>query len=703
MNKNLIRKEIDFLGKKLSFETGKLAGMVNMSVTAQWGDSVVLVTVASKATVKPAYFPLQVVYIEKMYASGSIKGSRFVKRDGRSTDEARIRGRVIDHAIRPMFPSDFMDEVQVVVTVLSLDKECDVHFLAMNAVSAALSASNVPFGEPSVSVKVGYIEGEYVLNPSDQQLHSESALNMVVSFVGADKKYLALEAEADILPEDKIMGALEFGRNNVDELFKLVTDFAKEVNPEGTKYEYNPVALDADMVSKLEPLFKQPVYDMMRAGDDKEQMLPKQIALFKQAQEKFGEEYSSDEMLEVFHLFQKNALQKLLLDDGQRPDGRGIHDVRDISAELGLLPRVHGSALFNRGVTQVLSTITLGSPGDEIIQEDMYGERTKRYMHFYNFLPYAGGETGRMNGYAGNREIGHGMIGENALRPVLPDQADFPYTIIVTSETLASSGSTSMAATCASTLALMDAGVPIKDLVAGIGVGLLANDDFSKSLIMTDLAYMEDAYGHLDFKMTGTKDGVTAIQSDMKLQGIPFDLLPKIIEQSKEARLKVLSYMESVISKPREQLSKYAPKLVTFMIDPEKIGLVIGSGGKTIKGIQEEFGVHIHIEDDGQIMITSEEDGDIHAAQKRVTEMVVDVEVGQTYEGVVTGLLDFGALVEVMPGKVGLLHISEITNGYVEKVTDHIKDGDTIKVKVLDVGDNGKISLSMKALEKKTE
>ena len=394
----------------------------------------------------------------------------------------------------------------------------------------------------------------------------------------------------------------------------------------------------------------------------------------------------------------KDSMQKNVLETSKRPDGRDINEVRPISIELDVLPRTHGSVLFSRGLTQVLTTATLASPSQALLIQDMYGERSKKYLHYYNFPPFSVGSIGRM-GWPKNREIGHGMIAENALSPVVPTQKEFPYMILLVSETLSSSGSSSMASTCGSTLSLMSAGVPISDMVAGIGVGLIANEDFSKYLLMTDLAYMEDAFGLLDFKMTGTREGVTAIQCDMKVPGIPIELLPKIIEQSKEGRLHVLGEMEKVISKPRDSVSEYAPKTVSLEIDPEKIGVVIGGGGKTIKDIQEKTDSVISIEEDGTVVISSESLENSQRAADIVGGLVKEVEVGEIYDGVVEDVVDFGAFVELLPGKVGLLHISELSNEYVDNIHNVLQPGDEVKVKVMDVSRDGKIGLSKKALE----
>ncbi|MFC1756132.1 polyribonucleotide nucleotidyltransferase [Patescibacteria group bacterium] len=702
-NKKIIKKEIDLAGKKLSLETGKLATLANMAVKATYGETTVLITtVSGEYNADINYFPLNINYLEKFYASGTIKSSRFQKRDGRRSDEAIIAGRAIDHAVRPLFPSDFYNEVQVIATVLSLDEACDPELLSMIGVSAALHASNIPWNGPITPSRVGYVDGEYVLAPGRDVLHGKSDLDIVLSFVGDDKRFLSLEGEANALPEEKILGAVEYARNNVDDLQKFILDFAKEVNPKGEKMEYEPRKIDEDLMKDVSKIAEKKIYEAMKEGFDKDDMSEKLSDILEEVYTGLEGKYKKVDMSVAVEAIKKNTLGSMILETEKRPDGRGIKEVRSISCEVGVLPRVHGSALFSRGITQVMTIATLASPAQELILQDMYGERTKKYIHYYTFPPYSSGETGRV-GFPKNREIGHGMIAENALRPVVPSQEDFPYMILLTSETMSSSGSTSMAATCGSSLALMDAGVPISDAIAGIGVGLMADKDFKKSLIMTDLSYMEDAFGLLDFKMTGTREGVTAIQCDMKSDGIPFELLPKIIEQSKEGRMHVLDQMEKIITESRGEVSEYAPKTASVKIDPDKIGMVIGSGGKVIKDIQEKTGADIAIDDDGTVVASSTDRESVQKAIEIVSNIVREVKAGEVFDGVVEEVVDFGAFVEILPGKTGLLHVSEISNEYVTDVYAAIKAGDNVKVKVLEVSRDGKMSLSIKALLPRTE
>lgn len=699
MNK-VIRKETEFFGKKIVLETGELAVRANMSVKATYGDTVVLVTVvAGEASPDQDFFPLTVNYEEKLYASGTIKNSRFVKREGRSTDDAIIAQRAIDHAIRPLFPNDYMDEVQVVATVLSLDRESDAEFLAMIATSAALTASDIPWAGPMSTARVGIIDGKLVINPGLDELHDKSELNMIVSFVGRDKRFLAVEAGANVVSEEKIIGAIDYARDNVDPLLDLIEDFSHEINPKGEKYEYTSKALSADLIKDVAEIVESGIDDLLRQPLEKNKAKEMMEELISQVTTKLEGKYKKDDMILAFDEIEKKAIRKLTLEEGKRLDGRTVKEVRPISSKVGILPRTHGSALFIRGTTQALTVATLGSPSLELLIQDMYGERNKRYVHYYNFPPYSTGEVGRMGAPRG-REIGHGMIAEKALRPVIPSQEEFPYMILLTSEILSSNGSSSMASTCGSTLALMDAGVPIKEMVAGVAMGLIVSDEkFTKYEILTDLSGEEDKGGFLDFKMAGSKNGVTAIQCDMKVQGMPMAVLYEVIKQSQEGRHFILDEMEKTISKPKENVSQYAPKMLRLIINKDKIGMIIGSGGKTIKEIQEQTHSEIFIEEDGTVVISAESEDFAKKAYDIVVGLSKDIEVGEIYEGTVKDLLNFGALVEILPGRVGLLHVSEIANTYVNNVKDWFKPGDKVRVKVVGLGDEGKISLSKKALE----
>ncbi|MFZ2664021.1 MAG: polyribonucleotide nucleotidyltransferase [Patescibacteria group bacterium] len=702
MNK-IIRKETEFAGKKLILETGELALRSNMAVKATYGDTVLLITVVSgEPSIEADFLGLRVQYEEKLYASGSIKSSRFVKREGKATDDAIIARRTIDHAIRPLFPKDYMDEVQVVVTVLSLDETADPEFLSMIATVACLQASDVPFYGPVATARIGLIDGNLVLCPSLKDLDEKSDLKMMVSFVGEDQRFLAAEVEANILPEEKILEAINFARDELKPLLKFMDEFIKEVNPEGKKYEYESKYPVEELMKDIKEFSfdrVEKIYKAKGPAEGGKDMGDELWNLREEMFKNFEGVYKKVDMEMAFEMIKKEVIRKIVLDEGKRIDGRKPTEVRPISISVGVLPRTHGSALFTRGETQALTVCTLGSPGDELLIQDMYGERKKRFIHYYNFPPYSVGEVGRF-GAPNPREIGHGMIAEKALRPVIPDQETFPYTVMLVSEIISSNGSSSMASTCGSTLSLMDAGVPIKDMVSGVAMGLIVEDEsFNKYQILTDLSGEEDGGGFMDFKMTGTEKGVTAIQCDIKVKGIPMDILSKIMEQSKEGRMFILKEMQKVISKPKEEVSIYAPKMVTTQINPEKIGVIIGTGGRVIREIQEKTQSEISIEEDGKITISAPDKDKAEEALKIVEGMIKEMEVGEVYDGVVKELLDFGALIEVLPGKVGLLHVSEITDSYVENVNDWFKVGDKVRVKVISTGDDGKFSLSKRAVD----
>jgi polyribonucleotide nucleotidyltransferase len=700
-----ITKEIEFGGKKLILETGELAKQANLSIKATYGETVILATAVSGGLNPDLdFFPLSVIYEEKLYASGMIKTSRFIKRDGRPTDDAIVTRRLVDHAIRPLFPSDFMDDVQVTLTVLSLDQEADAEVVAMIVASAALHASNIPWGGPMVSAKVGYINDEYVLNPTHEQNNNGTKMEMVVSFVGQEMKFLAIEAELNNLPENVVLGGIEFARENLKDMNKFLDDFASEINPSREKYEYESQDLDPKMIEDISNFAKDRIMEILDLGHklSKTELSSLKRKLHEDMFAEFEGVYKKTKMEDTLSVIQKKEVQKAILEKNLRPSKRGLDELRPVSAKVGILPRTHGSGIFNRGETQALTVATLGNPSLELLIQDMYGERTKRYIHYYNFPPFSTGETGRY-GIPGGREIGHGMLAEKALKAVIPDQKDFPYMILLQSEILSSDGSTSMAATCGSTLALMDAGVPITDMVAGISIGLVADEENNNYVLLTDIQGLEDYFGHMDFKIAGTKDGVTAIQLDMKVKGIPMELLPKIFERSKAARIQILDEMRKAIETPRTELSKYAPKMMTIQIDTDQIGLIIGSGGKTIKEIQSKTGAEIGIDEQGMVFISANDQESANKAFAIIEGMTKELNVGDVYEGEVEEIVDFGAFVEILPGRVGLLHLSEIAYEYVTDVRDHLNVGDKIKVKIIEVGQEGKFSLSIKALQPKPE
>jgi len=697
----VVSHEIEFLGKKLKFETGELAIMADNAVKLTYGDTTVLATVVmGKSDPEIDFFDLRVHYDPKLAAAGLIKSSKYVKREGRPNDETVITRRLIDHAIRPLFPKDFNNAIQVIVTVLSLDKDADPEFASLIASSAVLHSSKVPFFGPMTSVKVGLLNDKTVINPTKEQEHNLD-LNMIISFSGKDRKFLAVEASANVIPEDTLLRCINEAHTSCETLVKALDEFALKVNPSLEKLNYESNSVSEEIYQEIENFVSERLRKLFYDGLEKKELSESKKDIEKDVILNFSEKYEEGVVKKVLEDVEKKLLQKMILDENKRPDGREITEIRSLDSKVAYLPKVHGSSLFTRGITQALSIVSLGSLEDALVLQDFYGEETKYYIHHYNFPPYCSGEIGKTGG-GGSREIGHGMLAEKGLRAVVPSIQEFPYTILVNTEITSSSGSTSMAAACASCLALMDAGVPIKDMVAGIGVGLVVDDSFSKYKILTDIAYMEDAAGFMDFKMIGTKDGITAIQCDIKLKGIPIELMPEIISASKTARLKVLENMSLAISKPREKLSENAPKFEIVEINPEKIGIVIGSGGKTIKDIQAKTETTLTIEDSGRIVISGHSYDNLQKAKNFVIGLTKDIMPGEIYTGKVVKVVDFGAFMEILPGKEGLLHVSEISNEFVKDVRSVVKEGDEFEVKVLSA-ENGKISLSKKALNPKSQ
>lgn len=696
-----IIKEMELAGRKLTLEAGSLAPQANKSVLASYGETVVLATaVAQEPTVEVDFFPLRVDYEEKLYAGGFIKTSRFVKREGRPTDEATIAARLIDHAIRPLFPKDYLEDVQVVVTVLSVDEKNDPEVLSLVAASAVLAASDIPWSVdtgPLGTVRVGYRDGQLLLNPSMQE-EDELALSLVYSGLKGDRA-LAIEGRANRVSEKIVWEAIEFGQREVQPIVKLIEDFAAAVGKK--KMAYEPRSLSKDLVGDVTKFAGSRMRKIIQTPMDKLAQREASEELLLEIYAEFEGQYTKGEMKRTLDELEKQAVKKLVLEDNQRVDGRRFDEIRPIQIEVGVLPRTHGSALFTRGLTQSLTIATLGSASLEQLIQNMYGEETKCYIHHYNSPPFSFGEVRPLRG-PGRRDIGHGMLAEKALLPVIPDETKFPYTIRMVSEILSQNGSSSMAATCASSLALMDAGVPISGAVGGVSIGLVADDQLKKYQILTDIAGPEDFNGQLDFKMTGTAEGVTAVQMDIKLPGLPLKILKEVVDRSREARQEILAAMDKVLAAPREKLSVHAPRVIQLQVKEDQIGTIIGPGGKMIKSIIAESGAKVDVEDRGGFGIINIASTDPEAAEKAkmmIERLVQEAEVGEVYEGTVTSVVDFGAFVEILPGKEGLLHVSELSHDYVADPRRVIKVGDSVKVKVLDV-DRGRISLSKKALEK---
>ncbi|AKM82319.1 TPA: polyribonucleotide nucleotidyltransferase [Candidatus Berkelbacteria bacterium] len=686
--------------KELVISTGKLAQLASGSVTVRYGDTVVLATavVAAEARDDIDYFPLLVDYEERLYAAGKISGSRFIKREGRPSEQAILTCRLIDRPIRPLFPKAFKNDVQVVITVLSFDLENDPGIISIIAASAALCQSNAPFEGPVAASRVGLIDGEFVLNPTVKQLEN-SKLDLVVA--GNKEKVLMLEAGSNEVDEKTMIEAIKFGHKGLQPALEIQKELISETKH--TVEEAEEPAIIKEIKSYLGKKLAEIVYVTDKAKRQE------QISAFeKEVLENFEGNYKQIELKSAFGQVLEKEVRQAVIDKEIRPDGRKIDEIRPISVEVDLLPRTHGSGLFTRGQTQVMSIITLGPPSEEQIIETMEEEGTKRYMHHYNFPPFSTGEVKPMRSTS-RREIGHGALAERALLPVIPSREEFPYTIRVVSEVLASNGSSSMASTCGSTLALMDAGVPIKTPVAGIAMGLMTSEDGKKHKILTDIAGIEDFAGDMDFKITATKDGITAIQLDTKLKGLDFDVLQEALVAARKANDTILSKINAVISEPRKELSKYAPRIETVKIPIDKIGEIIGPGGKNIRKLIEDCGgkevITIDIEDDGTVTVASIEPEASKKALTYIEGVTKEVELGKIYEGPVTTIVkdrmsgkEIGAIVQVLPNQDGMVHISQIADERVEKIEDVLKIGQVVKVKVMEIDkERGRVSLSIKA------
>ena len=686
---------------QITFETGKLAKLADGAVTVRCGDTIVIVTAVSATTIKEGqdFFPLTVEYKEKASAVGKFPGGYF-KREGRPTEKEILTARMTDRPLRPLFPKGYLYDTQIITLLLSADGQNDPDILSINGASAALCVSDIPFAGPVGAVRVGRVAGQFVVNPTHDQ-RAESDLDLV--YVGDGEKVIMIEGAANELPEADFAAALDFARDAV----RLIVDGQREL------------AAKAGKPKRSVPLFEVPsqilevAYQV--AGDRIEAALYTQGkvarskavgALREEVQtavlEKFPEA-SKFEISQAFDYLQKKAFRISILDRRQRCDGRGLHDIRPLSGEVGLLPRTHGSAIFARGETQALGVATL-APAEEAQMIDCYGGGvdTKRFMLHYNFPPFSVGETGRFGGQ-NRREIGHGALAERSIEPVIPAEKDFPYALRVVSEVMESNGSTSMASVCAGVLALMDAGVPLRRPVGGISVGLVTEydgDTLKRYTTLTDIIGSEDHFGDMDFKLCGTDQGVTGFQLDLKLPGISHEIMREAITEAKDARGKVLEVMGSVLASPRTEMSPYAPRIETIRINPDKIGLIIGPGGKTIKGIVAETGAEINIEDDGSVHIYSNNGDSLQRAKEIIQGMTKEITVGELYQGTVVSIKEFGAFVEVLPGKDGLCHISELADVRVNKVEDVVKMGDSVWVKCIGVDDKGRVKLSRKAAMK---
>jgi polyribonucleotide nucleotidyltransferase len=690
----VITKEVEIGGKVLSIETGRYAKQANGAVMVRYGDTMVLVTAVAAAEAKEDqdFFPLQVEYREKTSAAGKFPGG-FMKREGRPTEKEILSSRLVDRPIRPLFPSAYKNETQIIAFVFSYDGENDSDVLAAVGASAALAISDIPFDGPIAEVRIGRIDGQFIVNPTHQQL-AVSEMELVVA--GTTDSIMMVEGEAKEISEAVLLEALSFAQKEIGKIVDLQNELKAAVGK--AKRVVEEVKLDEILVKDVEDLAKEKYSKIVSTVLAKEERSDANKALGDEVKAALAEKYPEQEKVigAILHDIEKDLMRKRILSEGLRLDGRNTKQIRPITVELGLLPRTHGSALFTRGETQSLTTVTLGTKNDEQIIDGLREEYTKKFLLHYNFPPFSVGEVGRMSG-VGRREIGHGNLAERALKVMIPAAEAFPYTVRVISDILESNGSSSMATVCAGSLALMDAGVPVPKAVAGIAMGLVKEgNDYA---VLSDILGNEDHLGDMDFKVAGTEDGITAFQMDIKIQGIPFEIMETALAQAKEGRAHILGIMNQAISAPRETVSPYAPSLITMKVETDQIGLIIGPGGKTIQGMQRTFGVDINIEDDGTLNIASPNRENATKCKEYIKRMTATPEVGEVYEGTITKIMEFGAFVEIIPGKEGLLHISQIDNKRVNKVTDYYKEGDKVTVKLIKV-ENGKLSLSRKDLLK---
>ena len=695
--------ETELAGRKLVIETGKMAGLANGSVLVRYGDTCVLVNVTASKEPREGidFFPLSVDFEEKLYAVGKIPGG-FLKREGKPSDKAILTSRAIDRPLRPLFPKDFRNDVVVVGTVLCVEQDNSPEVAAMIGAATALAISDIPFNGPTAAVNVGLVDGKIIINPTEEQ-REKSDLTLTVA--ATEKKITMIEAGANEVPDDVMLKAIKEAHKEIKKICKFIKKIQKEIGK--PKFEYKSFEVDQDVYEFVESNFKDEMKEKVQEADKetRDNNISELTEKIENAYtEKFGEEAFEEhkqDLGEAIYKVEKKCVRELIYNEHKRVDGRGLDEIRPLSCEVGLLPRTHGSALFTRGQTQVLSVATLGMISEEQTLDGIDTEESKRYMHHYNFPSYSVGEARPSRG-PGRREIGHGALAEKALVPVLPSKEEFPYAIRVVSEVLSSNGSTSQASICGSTLSLMDAGVPIKRPVAGISTGLITNPENDKDYVMlVDIQGLEDFFGDMDFKVGGTEKGITAIQVDIKCDGLTYDIIKEAFAKTRKARAHILEdVMLPVISEPRKDISKYAPRIVSTKIDVDKIKDVIGAGGKTINKIIDETGVKIDIEEDGQVLIYSTEKDKAQRALEMVEDIVREVEVGGIYYGEVVRIMNFGAFVDLGFGeKEGLLHISQISKERIKNIEDVLHVGDKITVKVTEIDDQGRINLTMKGLK----
>lgn len=693
----IIKKSMSLAGRELSIETGHLAKQANGAVLVRYGDTVVLVTATTSKEPREGvdFFPLTVDYEEKMYSVGKIPGG-FLRREGRATEAATLSARLIDRPIRPLFPKGYHCDVQIVATVLSVEADNEPDMCAMIGASAALHLSSAPFMGPIAGVSVGMIGDEFIINPTEKQ-REESRMHLSVA--GTFDAIMMVEAGAKEVPEEKMLDAIMFGHEEIKRIVAMIEEFRADALAEGiaqNKIEVEPIELPADIVADVEKIAHDEMKEALQIVN-KQQRDEAVSAVKEKAVESLIEKYPEQEedLRAALEAMMKQIVRKLITLEHKRPDGRAITEVRPLTCEVDLLPRTHGSAVFTRGQTQILSVTTLGSLRDNQLLDGLENVDSRRYLHHYNFPPYSVGETRPMRG-PGRREIGHGALARRALEPVIPSEEEFPYTIRVVSEAIESNGSTSMGSVCGSTLSLMSAGVPIKKPVSGVAMGLIREGD--EFVVLTDLQGLEDALGDMDFKVAGTKDGVTALQMDIKISGINRAILKQALAQAYDGRMFIMDAMLKAIPEPRKELSPYAPRVEQLKIDVDKIKDVIGSGGKTIKKIIELTGVGIDVEETGVVHVLSTDAEAAQRAIKMIEDIVKEPEVGEIYEGTVVKIMDFGAFVNILPGKDGLVHISQLDKKRVNKVEDVVHVGDKVRVKLVEIDKQGRLNLSMKAL-----
>ena len=680
-------------GREMKVEFGKIGMLSNAAIFMSYGDTVILTNVNASEQPREGidFFPLSVEYEERLYSVGKIPGG-FIKREGRPTEKAILNGRAVDRTIRPLFPKGYRNDVQVVCTVVSVEKDNLPEILAINAASMALCLSSIPYTIPVAAVQIGLIDGNFVVNPNAEE-REESIMHLTVC--ATKEKVMMIEAGGNEIPEDTMIKAIEYGFERCQDIISFQEEAMATIGKEKEVPELYHVDLDVE--KDITEFAGEMVQKAMYITDKDERNLAID-EINEKVSEEFGEKYAdkTGDIKEVLYNIQKKVVRHMLLKEKRRPDGRAFDEVRPISCEVGILPRTHGTGLFTRGLTQVMTVATLGSVGDiQVLDGIDESETTKRYMHHYNFPGYSVGEVKPLRG-PGRREIGHGALAERALEPLIPSEEEFPYTIRLVSEVLSSNGSTSQASVCGSTLALLDAGVPIKRPAAGIAMGLITSEDLSEEAVLTDIQGIEDFFGDMDFKVAGTTEGITSIQVDTKLQGFSFNVVENAIKDARKARLFILDKINECIGSPREEVSLYAPKTSIIQIDPEKIRDVIGTGGKVINKIIADTGVKIDIKEDGTVFVSSPDHDGVNAALKIIEGITKEVQVGEVYLGKVTKITTFGAFVEVLPNKEGLVHISKLAKERVNKVEDVVTVGDEILVKVVEIDNQGRVNLSRK-------